>query len=706
MKKLTQEDKNNLRNINRKIGINFFAIFVFIITTIIIVTSLVFQNVINSSEDRLSENITNVLSISISRISFSGKYHAQIFSDQLIEKEKSIKYIIILNTEGEIVSNSYNTQYKDFIEQTHLPNLKNSDLNKKDRTISYISCCNGQKIKEIIMPYYGNFDQGQIGIIITGISVLKTTKEITRSRLTLLLFGLIITMVGIILIFIITKRISSPIMRLATLFQGILAHAPMSILVKDLEGNVIAESEEYKRIFIHNSDQFIDKGQVEEIFGTKGDIDSLVIQDTFTKEELLTHDNGPLSILYFRLPLLDSAGNLYGICGMATDITQKDRAEKALLKSEADFRSIFELSPVGIANITPNGDFIRANKSLENILGYSEIELKKLKFSDVIHPDEKNQDKDIIASFMENEKDYAEVQKRCMSKTGQIIWVQIYISAVRNGNDELLHYIVIIDDVTEHKIAEDTREIVLKQEQEARQEAQKAVAIREEFLSVASHELKTPLTALTLQIQLINRLVKQDRLKDLSLEKCSVLTRLSEQNLLRFSKLIDDLLDVTRISRGHLTIEKEEINLTELVKEVIDRFQMELQSSGSTIEFKYDADVNGYWERLRIDQVITNLLSNAIKFGEGKKILISLHVTNDIARLTVQDFGLGISKENQKRIFEQFERAVSSKSFGGLGLGLYIVKQIVEGHAGRITVDSEPGKGSKFIVELPLNIIS
>ena len=698
MKKLQHEDNNNLRNINRKIGINFFAIFVFIITTIIIVTTLVFQSVIKSSEDRLSENITNVLSISISRISFSGKYHAQIFSDQLIEREKSIQYIIIFNSYGDIVSNSYNPQYKDFIEKTHLPNLKkyiekNSDLKNEGKSINYINCCGGQKIKEIIMPYYGNFDQGQIGVIITGISVLQTTEEIMNSRFTLLIFGLIITMVGIILIYVITKRISSPIMRLATMFQGILAHVPMSIQVKDVEGKVLAESEEFKRTFVQNRDQFIDMGQVEEIFGTKKDMNSLVIQDTFTKEEILTHDNGPLSILYFKLPLLDSAGKLYGICGMATDITQKARAEKALLKSEADFRSIFELSPVGIANIAPNGDFIRANRSLKNLLGYTEAELKNLKFTDVIHPDDKN---------MEADKDYAEVQKRFISKTGKMIWVQVYISAVRNEINELLHYIVIIDDVTEQKIAEETREKILKQEQEARHEAQKAVAIREEFLSIASHELKTPLTALTLQIQLINRLVKQERFKDLSHEKRSLLTRLSEQNLQRFSKLIDDLLDVTRISRGHLIIKKEEINLTELIKEVIDRFQMELLSSGSDIEFKYDNDVIGFWERLRIDQVVTNLLSNAIKFGEGKKIIIDLHVSHDTAKLSVQDFGIGISKENQIRIFEQFERAVSSKSFGGLGLGLYIVKQIVEGHGGSITVESEPGKGSKFVVELPL----
>ena len=704
MKSLSQEDKNNLRNINRKIGINFFAIFVFIITTIILVTFLVFQNVIKSSEDRLSENITNVLSISISRISFSGKYHAQIFSDQLIEREKSIQYIIIINSEGEVVSNSYNKQFEDFIERTHLPNLKkyieeNSDLENKDRTISYINCCNGQKIKEIIMPYYGNFDQGQIGVIITGISVLKTTKEITNSRLTLLCFGLIITIIGIILIYVITKRISAPIMRLATMFQGILAHAPISIMVKDLEGNVIAESEEYKKLFIKNSDQFIDKSQVDDIFGTDKNTNSLVIQDTFTKKEILTHDIGPLSILYFKLPLLDSAGKIYGICGMATDITQKDRAEKALLKSEADFRSIFELSPVGIANISRHGDFIRANRSLETILGYTEEELQRLKFSDVIYPDEET-------FIMENQADYAEVQKRCISKTGKIIWIQVYISTVRNEDGELLHYIVIMDDVTEQKIAEETREKILRQEQEARHEAQKAVAIREEFLSVASHELKTPLTALTLQIQLINRLVKQERFKDLSFEKRSMLTRLSEQNLQRFSKLIDDLLDVTRISRSHLIINKEEVNLTELIKEVIGRFQMELQSSGSHIEFEYETDIFGYWERLRIDQVITNLLSNAIKFGEGKKIIINQHVSGDSAILSVQDFGIGISKENQIRIFEQFERAVSSKSFGGLGLGLYIVKQIVEGHKGRITVESEPGKGSKFTVELPLKLIS
>lgn len=190
--------KSIQENINLKIGLSFAAVFAVLIAIFLVITSLIFKNIIESSENRLSENITNVLSISISRISFSGKYHAQIFSDQLIEKESAIKYIVILNSTGEVISKSYQSNFMNFIEKDHFPSLKNHatqafEISKTGNRIKYVECCENNAIKEIIMPYHGSFDQGQIGIIIVGISMFKTNTEIVNSTYFLVFLGCVVS---------------------------------------------------------------------------------------------------------------------------------------------------------------------------------------------------------------------------------------------------------------------------------------------------------------------------------------------------------------------------------------------------------------------------------------------------------------------------------------------------------------------------------
>lgn len=238
IKLLNKTVKSIQENINLKIGLSFFAVFAVLIAIILVITSFIFKNIIDSSENRLSENITNVLSISISRISFSGKYHAQIFSEQLIEKETAIKYIVILDSNGEIISKSYQYNFKDFIEKEHAAFLKKnaSEAYEISKTggnrINYIECCDKQSIKEIIMPYHGSFDQGQIGIIIAGISMFKTNADIVKSTYVLIFLGVVITIIGLLLIYVVTNRISYPIRRQATMFQGILDYSPMLVMVR------------------------------------------------------------------------------------------------------------------------------------------------------------------------------------------------------------------------------------------------------------------------------------------------------------------------------------------------------------------------------------------------------------------------------------------------------------------------------------------
>jgi signal transduction histidine kinase len=233
-------------------------------------------------------------------------------------------------------------------------------------------------------------------------------------------------------------------------------------------------------------------------------------------------------------------------------------------------------------------------------------------------------------------------------------------------------------------------------------DAQSAIQLRDDFLSIASHELKTPLTSLAMQIQMISYFANQQTLTNVSREKMTELAKISEQQVKRFSSLINDLLDVARISAGHLILNLEECDLPQLVREVINRFSLELEKSRNSVELRGDTRIIGQWDRIRVEQIVTNLLSNAMKYGAGKPIEITTQQEGGKAKLVVRDHGIGISESDQARIFEQFERAVSTKRFGGLGLGLFIVRQIVKSHGGTIRVVSEVGEGSSFSVELPL----
>ncbi len=227
-------------------------------------------------------------------------------------------------------------------------------------------------------------------------------------------------------------------------------------------------------------------------------------------------------------------------------------------------------------------------------------------------------------------------------------------------------------------------------------ELERAIHLRDEFLSIASHELRTPLTSLMLQLQ--SSLLDLERNTGTPQRFAAKLER-SKVQALRLNSLVDTLLDVSRIQNGRLSLDPEYIDLAQLAREVVDRYEAEPPES---LQLTTDGPVVGCWDRLRLEQVLVNLVSNALKYGNGNPVELRVHIEGPRAVLHVRDQGIGISPEAQKSIFGRFERAVSSDYFGGLGLGLYITEQIVALHGGSIDVESTPGKGTTFTVELPL----
>jgi signal transduction histidine kinase len=229
-------------------------------------------------------------------------------------------------------------------------------------------------------------------------------------------------------------------------------------------------------------------------------------------------------------------------------------------------------------------------------------------------------------------------------------------------------------------------------------EAEQAIQVRDEFLSIASHELNTPLTSLKLSLQNL-QLAKEGAVFD---EQQRRFVYLAARQSDRLERLVSELLNVTRLQQAKVVPNLEDVDLGELIREVAERFAPEFARSETRLDVTATEPIVGRWDRSRLDQVVTNLLTNALKFGEGKPIEIEAAVVEGRARIVVRDHGRGIPPDRIDRIFDAYERAVSTASFGGLGLGLFIARRLVEMHGGTLRVESVFGEGATFTVELPL----
>jgi signal transduction histidine kinase/CheY-like chemotaxis protein len=228
-------------------------------------------------------------------------------------------------------------------------------------------------------------------------------------------------------------------------------------------------------------------------------------------------------------------------------------------------------------------------------------------------------------------------------------------------------------------------------------ESQEAIRLRDEFLAVAAHELRTPLTTLGLHLSTVVQRARREASPDL-------VERLDKgvRQVRRLGTLVEMLLDVSRLSTGELPLSLEGMDLGELVAEVLERFEAESQAMGCALRLEVARGVVGQWDRMRVEQVVSGLLSNALKFGARQPVEVRVVGEGAVARVVVEDRGIGIAEEQLERIFERFGRAVSSRSYGGLGLGLYLARRAAEAHGGRVWAEQRPGGGARFTLELPL----
>ncbi|MET0948447.1 MAG: hybrid sensor histidine kinase/response regulator [Pseudomonas sp.] len=258
------------------------------------------------------------------------------------------------------------------------------------------------------------------------------------------------------------------------------------------------------------------------------------------------------------------------------------------------------------------------------------------------------------------------------------------------------------EQVEELEQSRQEQEALLKQLQVTQNELERAVRMRDDFMSIVSHEVRTPLNGLILETQLRKLHLAKDNMAAFTLEKLRAMVDRDERQIQSLIRLIEDMLDVSRIRTGKLSIRTRPFDLVELVSNLLESFSAQIAAAGSTVSFTADDPVIGVWDEFRIEQVVANLLTNALRYGARKPIRVRVYSEEGQARVDVRDEGIGVSPENQKRIFQQFERVSANHAVHGLGLGLFISDQIVAAHGGTISVESEEGQGSLFRVCLPL----
>ncbi|MGF6221842.1 hybrid sensor histidine kinase/response regulator [Pseudomonas frederiksbergensis] len=246
------------------------------------------------------------------------------------------------------------------------------------------------------------------------------------------------------------------------------------------------------------------------------------------------------------------------------------------------------------------------------------------------------------------------------------------------------------------------QEALLKQLQNTQNELEQAVRMRDDFMSIVAHEVRTPLNGLILETQLRKMHLARNNAAAFTLDKMHAMVDRDERQIKSLIRLIEDMLDVSRIRTGKLSIRPSRFDLVQLVNNLLQNFTPQVEAAESSVTLTAEQPVVGHWDEFRIEQVISNLLTNALRYGAKSLIDVRVYNQDGQAWVEVQDRGIGISEENQQRIFQQFERVSAKAVVAGLGLGLFISEQIVAAHGGSITVESRIGEGALFRVCLPL----
>lgn len=367
------------------------------------------------------------------------------------------------------------------------------------------------------------------------------------------------------------------------------------------------------------------------------------------------------------------------------DVTDLKRAELEVLSLQGKLRRLLDSNLIGVVFYDLRGSLTDANDAFLNSVGYSRADLAagRLNWIEMTPPEWREADRRAVEQLSAR-GECDPYEKEYIRRDGRRIPILL---GCANFEDSAYEGVAFILDISS-----------LKQTQAA---LEAAVSSRDEFISIASHELRTPIASMKLQVQMLSRALARG--EPLPPERLQTMLQQSDRSLNRLTRLVDDMLDISRIQAGRLPIEPQPVELDGLVAEALERALPQLQAAGISVDSELAPGLTAMADRQRIEQVLHNLLSNAARYAPNAPVAVRLARRGEHAVLEVADGGPGIPAENHERIFQRFERLAPAAHAGGLGLGLYIVREIVRAHGGEVRVESEPGQGARFIVSLPLS---
>ena len=245
------------------------------------------------------------------------------------------------------------------------------------------------------------------------------------------------------------------------------------------------------------------------------------------------------------------------------------------------------------------------------------------------------------------------------------------------------------------------QETLLRELNQTQEELQRSLRMRDEFMSLVAHELRTPLNTLFLETQMRSLQLKRGTLASINPDQFDAMIKRDERQIKAMIRLIDDMLDVSRMRSGQLSIRPAQVQLMDLLERVVSDLSLQASATGASLSLRPHHPVEGCWDEFRIEQVVVNLLTNALRYGGGQPVEVSVQYADNVVRIDVRDEGKGISPGDLERIFEPYERGARNGEPKGLGLGLYISRQLAVSHGGELRVTSKPGEGSTFTLVLP-----
>jgi PAS domain S-box-containing protein len=389
--------------------------------------------------------------------------------------------------------------------------------------------------------------------------------------------------------------------------------------------------------------------------------------------------------------------------GYLRDISARERAEGVLRESEERFRSTFENAAVGIAHVGLDGSWLRVNARLCEIVGYSREELLTKTFQDITHPDDLQADLENVRQLLAGEIQTYMMEKRYFRKDRSIVWINLTVALVREeATGAPRYFISVVEDITARRRAEVALRESEEQLRERAEELERTDRAKDQFLAMLAHELRNPIGAISNAVHLVKRLGPAEPLIVRAQE-------IMERQVAHTARLLDDLLNVSRIARGMITLQTVRVDLVQLLRSAADDFRGLADAAGLSLALELPE--HAVWaeaDPTRLAQVVANLLHNAVKFTErGGRVTMQLSVEAEPPRaaIIVRDTGIGIEPAVLPHIFEPLAQADLSldRSRGGLGLGLPLVKGLVELHGGDVQVKSAgPGRGAEFTVHLPI----